>query len=201
MADKPRDVRDAAEDAKPQPGATETKQDTPAAQTEPDAKPQPGAKPASDAPAESAPDTAESKPTEEPASSESKPTEEPASSESKPTEEPESAQSDAGTPDKPAADEKPKLEDPRIADLEARLAVANAQAAAVTALADAGLPVSLAGLVRAGNPDDIQTNVEALAQAIADVVAQKSTPTQPSLPPDAEEPEEDMRARARRIFA
>ena len=179
MADQPRNVRDADEDAKPQPGATETEQDTPAAQTEPDAKPQPGAKPAADAPAESAPDTAESKPTEEPDSSESKP-----------------GQSDTDTPDA-----KPKLEDPRIADLEARLAVANAQAAAVTALADAGLPVSLAGLVRAGNPDDIQTNVEALAQAIADVVAQKNTPTQPSLPPDAEEPEEDMRARARRIFA
>lgn len=190
MADQPRNVRDADEDAKPQPGATETEQDTPAVQTEPDAKPQPGAKPASNAPAESAPDTAESKPTEEPASSESKP-----------TEEPESAQSDADTPDEPAADEKPELEDPRIADLKAKLAVANAQAAAVTALADAGLPVSLAGLVRAGNPDDIQANVEALAQAIADAVAQKSTPAQPSLPPDAEEPEEDMRARARRIFA
>lgn len=36
MADQPRNVRDADEDAKPQPGATETKQDTPAAQTEPD---------------------------------------------------------------------------------------------------------------------------------------------------------------------
>ena len=196
MADKPRNVRDADEDAKPQPGATEAEQDTPAAQTEPDAKPQPGAKPAGDAPAESAPDTAESKPTEEPDSSESKPNEEPDSSEAKPNEEPKPGQSDTDTPDA-----KPKLEDPRIADLEARLAVANAQAAAVTALADAGLPVSLAGLVRAGNPDDIQTNVEALAQAIADVVAQKNTPTQPSLPPDAEEPEEDMRARARRIFA
>ena len=69
------------------------------------------------------------------------------------------------------------------------------------ALANAGLPVSLAGLVAAGAPDDIESNVEALAQAIDDAAAQKNTPAQPSLPPDAEEPEEDMQARARRIFA
>lgn len=186
MADQPRNVRDADEDAEPQPGATGTKQDTPAAQTEPNAKPQPGAKPANDAPAEPAADTNESKPTEESGGSEPKPTEDP---------EP------GGAPDDAPADEGPKPEDPRIADLQARLAAANARAAAVIALADAGLPVSLAGLVGAGNPDDIASNVEALAQAIADVAAQKNAPAQPSLPPDAEEPEEDMRARARRIFA
>lgn len=189
MADQPRNVRDADEDAKPQPGATETKQDTPAAQTEPDAKPQPGAKPANDAPAKPATDTPESKPTEEPSGSESKPTEEP-----KPAQ--------AGT-DAPAEQpaEAPKPEDPRIADLQAKLAAANAQASAVVALANAGLPVSLADLVAAGNPDDIESNVEALAQAISDVASQKNAPAQPSLPPDADEPEEDMRARARRIFA
>ena len=189
MADQPRNVRDADEDAKPQPGATETKQDTPAAQTEPDAKPQPGAKPAGDAPAKPAADTPESKPTE-PAGN----------SESKPTEEPESARDDAGAPAEPVT-EAPKPEDPRVADLQAKLAAATAQASAVVALANAGLPVSLAGLVAAGNPDDIESNVEALAQAINDVAAQKNAPAQPSLPPDAEEPEEDMRARARRIFA
>ena len=94
-----------------------------------------------------------------------------------------------------------KPEDPRIADLQAKLAAATAQASAVVALANAGLPVSLAGLVAAGNPDDIESNVEALAQAINDAAAQKTAPTQPSLPPDADEPEEDMQARARRIFA
>ena len=181
MADQPRNVRDADEDAKPQPGATETKQDTPAAQTEPDAKPQPGAKPANDAPEEPDADTPESKPTEEPDTAESKPTEEPA-------------------PQAQAA-EAPKPEDPRIADLQAKLAAATAQASAVVALANAGLPVSLAGLVAAGSPDDIESNVEALAQAINDAAAQKNAPTQPSLPPDADEPEEDMQARARRIFA
>ena len=71
----------------------------------------------------------------------------------------------------------------------------------MVALANAGLPVSLAGLVAAGNPDDIESNVEALAQAISDAAAQKSAPAQLSLPPDADEPEEDMRTRARRIFA
>lgn len=187
MADQPRNVRDADEDAKPQPGATETKQDTPAAQTEPDAKPQPGAKPADDTPAQPAADTPESKPTE-PADG----------SEPKPTEAPKPAQADA---DAEAPDEAPKPEDPRVADLQAKLAAATAQASAVVALANAGLPVSLAGLVAAGNPDDIESNVEALAQAINDAAAQKNAPAQPSLPPDADEPEEDMRARARRIFA
>ena len=189
MADQPTEVRDADEAPKPQPGATETKQDTPAAQTEPDAKPQPGATPASDAPAKPAADTAESKPTEEADSSKSKP-----------TEEPESAQADADANAAPGA-EAPKPEDPRIADLQAKLAAATAQASAVVALANASLPVSLAGLVAAGNPDDIESNVEALSQAINDAAAQKSTPAQPSLPPDADEPEEDMQARARRIFA
>lgn len=187
MADQPRNVRDADEDAKPQPGATETKQDTPAAQTEPDAKPQPGAKPADDAPAKPAADTPESKPTE-PADG----------SEPEPTEAPEPAQADA---DAEAPAGAPKPEDPRVADLQAKLAAATAQASAVVALANAGLPVSLAGLVAAGNPDDIESNVEALAQAINDAAAQKNAPAQPSLPPDADEPEEDMRARARRIFA
>lgn len=187
MADQPRNVRDADEDAKPQPGATETKQDTPAARTEPDAKPQPGAKPANAAPAKPAADTPESKPTEEPDNSESKP-----------TEEPEPAQADGAATQ---AAEAPKPEDPRIADLQAKLAAATAQASAVVALANAGLPVSLAGLVAAGNPDDIESNVEALAQVINDVAAQKNTSAQLSLPPDADEPEEDVRARARRIFA
>lgn len=187
MADQPRNVRDADEDAKPQPGATETKQDTPAAQTEPDAKPQPGAKPADDAPAKPAADTPESKPTE-PADG----------SEPKPTEAPKPAQADA---DAEAPAGAPKPEDPRVADLQAKLAAATAQASAVVALANAGLPVSLAGLVAAGNPDDIESNVEALAQAINDAAAQKNAPAQPSLPPDADEPEEDMQARARRIFA
>ena len=191
MADQPRNVRDADEDAKPQPGAMETRQDTPAAQTEPDAKPQPGAKPANDAPAQPAADTPESKPTEEADSSASKP-----------TEAPESAQADAAAPAPEAQPaEAPKPEDPRIADLQAKLAAATAQASAVVALANAGLPVALANLVAAGDPDDIESNVEALAQAISDVAAQKNAPAQPSLPPDAEEPEEDMRARARRIFA
>lgn len=189
MADQPRNVRDADEDAKPQPGATETEQDTPAAQTEPDAKPQPGAKPANDAPAKPAADAPEPKPTEEPDGSEPKP-----------TEEPEPAQADADAPATPAGDT-PKPEDPRVADLQAKLAAATAQASAVVALANAGLPVSLAGLVAAGNPDDIESNVEALAQAIDDAASRKNTPAQPSLPPDADEPEEDMRARARRIFA
>lgn len=191
MADQPRNVRDADEDAKPQPGATETKQDTPTAQTEPDAKPQPGAKPMSDAPAKPTVDTAEPKPTEGADSSESKPTEAPGS-----------ARTDA---DAPAPEGQPtealKSEDPRIADLQARLAAATAQAAAVVALANAGLPVSLAGLVAGGDPNDIESNVEALAQAINDAAAQKSAPAQPSLPPDADETEEDMQARARRIFA
>lgn len=191
MADQPRNVRDADEDAKPQPGATETRQETPAAQTEPNAKPQPGAKPASDAPAKPAADTPESKPTEEADSSASKPTEAP---------EPARADTDAPAPEEQPAGA-PKPEDPRVADLQAKLAAATAQAAAVVALANAGLPVDLAGLVAAGNPDDIESNVEALAQAINDAAAQKSTPAQPSLPPDADEPEEDMRARARRIFA
>ena len=189
MADKPRNVRDADEDAKPQPGATATEQDTPAAQTEPDAKPQPGAKPANDAPA---------KPAD---GSESKPTEEPDRSESKPTEEPQPNQTDEAPASESQPAEAAKPEDPRIADLQAKLAAATAQAAAVAALANAGLPVSLAGLVAAGSPDDIESNVEALAQAIEAAAAQKSTPAQPSLPPDADEPEEDMRARARRIFA
>lgn len=189
MADKPRNVRDADEDAKPQPGAAETEQDTPVAQTEPDAKPQPGAKPANDAPAKPAADAAESKPTEEADTSESKP-----------TEEAEPARADADASAEPAT-EAPKPEDPRIADLQAKLAAATAQASAVVALANAGLPVGLAGLVAAGNPDDIESNVEALAQAINDAAAQKNAPAQPSLPPDADEPEEDMQARARRIFA
>jgi len=218
MADQPRNVRDADEDAKPQPGATATEQDAPAARTEPDAKPQPGAKPAEDAPAKPAADTPESKPTEEADSSESKPTEEADSSESKPTEKADSSESKPtekadsseskptekaepkGDADAPA-NEGPKLEDPRIIDLQAKLAAANAQAAAVYSLANAGLPVNLAGLVAAGDPDEIESNVQALAQAIADAAAQKNTPDQPSLPPDAEEPEEDMRVRARRIFA
>lgn len=191
MADQPRNVRDADEDAKPQPGATETQQETPAAQTEPNAKPQPGAKPASDAPAKPAADTPESKPTEGADSSASKPTEAP---------EPAQADTDAPAPEEQPTGA-PKPEDPRIADLQAKLAAATAQAAAVVALANAGLPVTLAGLVAAGNPDDIESNVEALAQAINDAAAQKSTPAQPSLPPDADEPEEDMQARARRIFA
>ena len=178
MADQVRNIRDADEDAKPQPGATEIEQDTPAAQTEPDAKPQPGAKPADDAPAESADDTPESKPTE--------------------TSEP--AQADADAPAKPA-DDAPGREDPRIADLQAKLAAATAQASAVVALANAGLPVGLAALVAAGDPDDIESKVEALAQAIDDAAAQKNAPAQLSLPPDAEDPEEDMQARARRIFA
>lgn len=190
MADQPRNVRDADEDAKPQPGATATKQDTPAAQTEPDAKPQPGAKPANDAPAKPAADTPESKPTEESGNSGSKP-----------TEEPEPVQADTASAGEAQPAEAPKPEDPRIADLQARLAAATARAAAVVALANAGLPVDLAGLVTAGDPDDIASNVEVLAQAINDAVARKSTPTQPSLPPDADEPEEDMQARARRIFA
>lgn len=189
MADQPRNVRDADEGAKPQPGATETKQDTPAAQTEPGAKPQPGAKPANDAPAKPAADTPESKPTEEPDSSEPKPTEEP---------QPGRDGADAAAE---RSAETPKPEDPRIADLQAKLAAATAQASAVAALANAGLPVSLAGLVAAGNPDDIESNVEALAQAINAAAAQKNAPAQPSLPPDADEPEEDMQARARRIFA
>lgn len=189
MADQPRNVRDADEDAKPQPGATKTEQDAPAAQTEPDAKPQPGAKPANDAPAKPATD-----------SSESKPTEAADSSESKPTEEPEPVRDDTDAPAGQAA-EAPKPEDPRVADLQAKLAAANAQASAVVALANAGLPVNLAGLVAAGNPDDIESNVEALAQAINDAAAQKNAPAQPSLPPDMDEPEEDMQARARRIFA
>ena len=193
MADQPRNVSDADEDAKPQPGATETQQDTPAAQTEPDAKPQPGAKPANDAPAKMAADAPEPKPTEGPDSSEPKPTEEP-----KPTRGDAGADADA---DAAPAAEAPKPEDPRIADLQAKLAAATAQASAVVALANAGLPVSLAGLVAAGDPDDIESNVEALAQAISDAAAQKNAPAQPSLPPDADEPEEDMRARARRIFA
>nr|DAV34751.1 MAG TPA: protein of unknown function (DUF4355) [Caudoviricetes sp.] len=203
MTHQPRNVRAADEDAKPQPGATAVKQDAPAAQTEPDAKPQPGAKPANDAPAKPVADTPESKPTEEPARSESKPTEEPARSESKPTGESEPARTDAdGAPaseGRPAG--VPEPEDPRIADLQAKLAAATAQASAVVALANAGLPVSLAGLVSAGSPDDIERNVEALAQAIADAAAQKNAAAQPSLPPDADEPEEDMQARARRIFA
>lgn len=191
MADQPRNVRDADEDAKPQPGATETKQDTPAAQTEPNAKSQPGAKPANDAPAKPAADTPESKPTEGADSSSPKPTE---------AAKPAQADADAPAPEAQPA-EAPKPEDPRIADLQAKLAAATAQASAVVALANAGLPVSLAGLVAAGNPDDIESNVEALAQAINDAAAQKNTPAQPSLPPDADEPEEDMQARARRIFA
>lgn len=190
MADQPRNVRDADEDAKPQPGATETEQDTPAAQTEPDAKPQPGAKPADDAPAKPAADTPESKPTA-PADD----------SEPKPTEGAKPAQDAPEAADAPSAVEEAKPEDPRIADLQAKLAAATAQASAVVALANAGLPVSLAGLVAAGNPDDIEPNVEALARAINDAAAQKNAPAQPSLPPDADEPEEDMGARARRIFA
>ena len=190
MADQPRNARDADEDAKPQPGATETKQDTPVAQTEPNAKPQPGAEPADDAPAKPAADASESKPTEEADASESKPTEE-----AKPAAADETPASEA------APAEAPKPEDPRIADLQAKLATATAQAAAVVALANAGLPVSLAGLAAAGSPDDIESNVEALAKAIDDAAAQKNAPAQPSLPPDADEPEEDMQARARRIFA
>lgn len=191
MADQPRNVRAADEDAKPQPGARETAQDTPAAQTEPNAKPQPGAKRVDDAPAKPAADTPEPKPTEEADGSTSKPTEAP-----KP------AQADAAAPTPEAQPtEAPKPEELRIADLQAKLAAATAQASAVVALANAGLPVALAGLVAAGNPDDIESNVEALAQAINDAAAQKNAPAQPSLPPDADEPEEDMRARARRIFA
>jgi hypothetical protein len=191
MADQPRNVRDADEDAKPQPGAMETKQDTPAAQTEPNAKPQPGAKPANDAPAKTPADTSESEPTEETGSSTAKPTEAPA---------PAQADADVSASEaRPAGT--PGPEDPRIADLQAKLAAATAQASAVVALANAGLPVSLAGLVAAGSPDDIESNVEALAQAINDAATQKNAPAQPSLPPDAEEPEEDMQARARRIFA
>lgn len=191
MADQPRNVRDADEDAKPQPGAKATEQDAPAAQTEPNAKPQPGAKPASDAPAKPAADTPESKPTEEADGSAPKPTEAP---------KPAQADSDASASEEQPT-EAPKPEDPRIADLQAKLAAATAQASAVVALANAGLPVTLAGLVAAGNPDDIESNVEALAQAISDAAAQKNAPAQPSLPPDADEPEEDMQARARRIFA
>lgn len=191
MADQPEKVRDADEDAKPQPGATATEQNTPAAQTEPNAKPQPGAKPAGDAPAKPAADMSESKPTEEAGGSASEPTEAPS---------PARAAADAQASEAPP-DETPKPEDPRIADLQAKLAAATAQASAVVALANAGLPVALAGLVAAGNPDDINSNVEALAQAINDAAAQKNTPAQPSLPPDADEPEEDVRARARRIFA
>ena len=190
MADQPRNVRGADEDAKPQPGATVTEQDTPAARTEPDAKPQPGAKPANDAPATPVADTPESKPTEEADAAESKP-----------TEEAEPARADEAPEPEAQPAEAPKPEDPRIADLQAKLAAATAQASAVVALANAGLPVDLAGLVSAGSPDDIESNVEALARAIADAAAQKSSPAQPSLPPDADEPEEDMRARARRIFA
>lgn len=191
MADQTRNVRAVDEDAKPQPGAAATKQDTPAAQTEPDAKPQPGAKPANDAPAKPAANTPESKPTEESDGSASKPTEAP---------EPARADTDTPAPEaQPAGASKP--EDPRIADLQAKLAAATAQASAVVALANAGLPVALAGLVAAGDPDDIESNVEALAQAINDAAAQKNAPAQPSLPPDADEPEEDMQARARRIFA
>ena len=171
MADQPRNVSDADEDAKPQPGA----------------------KPANDAPAKMAADAPEPKPTEGPDSSEPKPTEGP-----KPTRGDAGADADA---DAAPAAEAPKPEDPRIADLQAKLAAATAQASAVVALANAGLPVSLAGLVAAGDPDDIESNVEALAQAISDAAAQKNAPAQPSLPPDADEPEEDMRARARRIFA
>jgi hypothetical protein len=184
MADQPRNVRDADEDAKPQPGAAATAQDTPAAQTEPNAKPQPGAKPANDAPAKPVADTPEPKPTEEPDGSEPKPTD----------------ADDAPAPEAQPA-ETPRVEDPRVADLQAKLAAATAQASAVVALANAGLPVSLAGLVAAGDPDDIESNVEALVQAINDAAAQKNAPAQPSLPPDADEPEEDMQARARRIFA
>lgn len=180
MADQPRNVRDADEDAKPQPGATETKQDTPAAQTEPNAKPQPGAKPADDSPAKPVADTPAAKPTEE----------------AKPA----PADADA-TEGEGQGNEASKPEDPRIADLQAKLAAATAQASAVVALANAGLPVSLAGLVAGGDPDNIESNVEALAQAINDAAAQKNAPAQPSLPPDADEPEEDMQARARRIFA
>ena len=191
MADQPRNVRDADEDAKPQPGATETRQDTPAAQTEPDAKPQPGAEPANDAPAKPAADTSESKPTEEADGSAPKPTEAP---------EPARAGAAAPAPEARPA-EAPEPEDPRVADLQAKLAAASAQASAVVALANAGLPVTLANLVAAGSPDSIESNVEALAQAINDAAAQKNAPAQPSLPPDADEPEEDMRARARRIFA
>lgn len=179
MADQPRNVRDAGEDAKPQPGAKAAEQDTPAAQTEPNAKPQPGANPVNDTPAKPAEDTPESKPTEEP----------------KPTQADEAPASEG----QPA--EVPEPEDPRIADLQAKLAAATARASAVVALANAGLPVDLADLVAAGSPDDIESNVEALVHVIADAVAQKSTPAQPALPPDAEDPEEDMRARARRIFA
>lgn len=190
MADQPRNVRDADEDTKPQPGATATEQDTPAAQTEPNAKPQPGAKPANDAPAKPAADTPKSEPTEAADGAEPKP-----------TEEPEAAKVDEAAAPEVQSVEASKPEDPRIADLQAKLAAATAQASAVVALANAGLPVSLAGLVAAGSPDDIESNVEALAQAIDDVAARKSAPAQPSLPPDAEEPEEDMQARARRIFA
>lgn len=189
MADQPRNVRDADEDAKPQPGATAVKQDAPAVQTEPNARPQPGAKPVNNAPA---------KPAATPAP---KPTAEGDEAESEPTEEPKSAGADETPAPEARPAEAPQPEDPRIADLQAKLAAATAQAAAVVALANAGLPVSLAGLVAAGSPDDIESNVEALARAIDDAAAQKNAPAQPSLPPDADEPEEDMQARARRIFA
>lgn len=191
MADQPRSVRAIDEDANPQSSAREVAQDAPAAQTEPNGEPQPGAKPANDSPAKPAADTPESKPTEEASSSTPKPTEDPG---------PAPADGDAAAPE-PQPAEAPKPEDPRIADLQAKLAAATAQASAVVALANAGLPVSLAGLVAGGDPDDIESNVEALAQAINDAAAQKSVPAQPSLPPDVEEPEEDMQARARRIFA
>lgn len=190
MADQPRNVRDADEDAKPQPGAKKTGQDTPAAQTEPNAKPQPGAKPADDAPAKPAADTAEPKLTEGADTAEPKP-----------TEDSKSAQADGQAAPEAQPAEAPKPEDPRIADLQAKLAAATARASAAIALANAGLPVSLVGLVAAGSPDDIEANVEALADAIADAAAQKNASAQPSLPPDADEPEEDMQARARRIFA
>lgn len=190
MADQPRNVRDVDEDAKPQPGATSTKQDTPAARTEPDAKPQPGAKPANGAPAEPAADTPESKPTEEADNSEPKP-----------TEEAESAPADKAPAPEGQPAGAPKPEDPRIADLQARLAAADARASAVIALANAGLPVSLVGLVAVGDPEDIESNVRALAQAIDERAAQKTPSAQTPLPPDADEPEEDMQARARRIFA
>lgn len=190
MADQPRNVRDADEDAKPQPGATATEQDTPAAQTEPNAKPQPGAKPARDAPAKPAADRPEPEPTEAADGAEPKPTEEP---------EPANVDEAPAPEAQPAEASKP--EDPRIADLQAKLAAATARASAVVALANAGLPVVLADLVAGGSPDDIESNVEALAQAINDAAAQKTSHAQTSLPPDAEEPEEDMQARARRIFA
>ena len=201
MADQPRNVRDADEGAKPQPGATETRQDTPVVQAEPNAKPQPGAKPANDAPAKPSADSSGPKPTAPADSSGPKPTAPADSSESKPTEELDGAQADGMPAPEASPAEAPKPEDPRVADLQAKLAAATAQASAVVALANAGLPVALAGLVASGNPDDIESNVEALSQAINDAATQKNAPAQPSLPPDADEPEEDMRARARRIFA